>query len=333
MNAVSRYWSSGIVSNTASAMNASVPSEPTTTRRRISTGVVAIEKRLHVVAGGVLDAEFFGGSIDQRRIGLDLALDLHQSAGECRLFGGEMRIGIGCCGVDQRSGGQHDRERRQRLVGVLGRPAAHAARIVGDDAADRAGAGACGVGSESTAGRRQREIGAVEDRAGPGAQPPPAILDRDAGPIAAHVDQDAVALGLAAQARARGAEGDGFMPLPRVSEDLAHVVDAAGDHDGLGKQAVRACVGREADEVDCARQHALGTDQGAEVRGERFGGAAREPVGGTVALRRVGLGRQCADVRGEEPAHGRLPVVRGWAVSRRASASVPAAFTARGPLW
>ena len=165
-----------------------------------------------------------------------------------------------------------------------------------------------GSGPKSTAGWRQREIGAVEDRAGPGAQPPPAILDRDAGPIAAHVDQDAVALGLAAQARARGAEGDGFTALPRIREDLAHVVDAAGDHHGLGKQAVRAGVGREADQVDCPRQHALGTDQGAEVRGERVGGAAREPVGGTVALRCVGLGRQCADVRGEEPAHGRLPV-------------------------
>ena len=38
MNVVSRNWSSRIVSNTASTMNASVPSEPTISRRKMSSG-------------------------------------------------------------------------------------------------------------------------------------------------------------------------------------------------------------------------------------------------------------------------------------------------------
>ncbi len=47
----------GTVSNTASATKASVPSEPTSSRRKISSGVVGVEERAEPVAGRVLDLE------------------------------------------------------------------------------------------------------------------------------------------------------------------------------------------------------------------------------------------------------------------------------------
>ncbi len=95
MNAVKRCWSSAMVSNTASAMNASVPSEPTRRRRKIASGVVAVEECAQAVAGGVLDAELAADPGDQHGVGLDLALDLHQPGRERGLRRGEARLGAG----------------------------------------------------------------------------------------------------------------------------------------------------------------------------------------------------------------------------------------------
>ena len=57
----------GTVSKTASATKPSVPSEPTSRRRKISTGVVGVEERAEPVAGRVLDLELARGSARRAR--------------------------------------------------------------------------------------------------------------------------------------------------------------------------------------------------------------------------------------------------------------------------
>src|SRR6516165_6470911 len=54
----------------------------------------AIEKRLHVIASGILDAELFAQSRHELRVCLNLTLDLHQAGGERRLGGRELLLGI-----------------------------------------------------------------------------------------------------------------------------------------------------------------------------------------------------------------------------------------------
>ena len=87
------------VSNTASAMNASVPSEPTSSRRKISSGVVGVEERAQPVAGGVLDLELAPDPLDQLLVGADLVADLQQAGGQLGLGRGEALLGVrgGAC--------------------------------------------------------------------------------------------------------------------------------------------------------------------------------------------------------------------------------------------
>jgi ATP-dependent protease La (Lon)-like substrate-binding protein/GIY-YIG catalytic domain-containing protein len=90
--------------------------------------------------------------------------------------------------------GQHEGERRQRLVRVLRRAATHATGVVGNDAADRASRCACRIGAEAVAVREQREVCARQDRAGARSQAPSPCFDADAGPMPPHVNQNAIIL-------------------------------------------------------------------------------------------------------------------------------------------
>ena len=55
----------------------------------------------------------------------------------------------------------------------------------------------------------------------------PSLLDRDAAEVLADVDEDAVALALAVEAGAAGAEGDRDLLLAAEGEDLGDVVGVA----------------------------------------------------------------------------------------------------------
>src|SRR6516225_7250220 len=120
----------------------------------------AIEKRLHVITGRVLDTKLLAQPSYKLRISLNLALDLHQPRGERRLGGGELTLGIGLGAIDKGAGRQHEANRGQSLIGVLGGAAAHAAGIVGDDSTDGAGRSAGRIGTEPIAVTMQCEIGA-----------------------------------------------------------------------------------------------------------------------------------------------------------------------------
>ncbi len=161
-------------------------------------------------------------------VGADLVADRLEPGDQLRLGLGEALGGAGRGGVDRRPGGQDEGQRAHRRVGVPGRPAAHAARVVGDHPADGGDVGARRVGAELAPVRGEDAVGVAEQGAGldPGGLPP--VLDRDAAEVAAHVDEDAVALALAVEAGAAAAEDDGDGAAPAVVEDLGDVVRRRG---------------------------------------------------------------------------------------------------------
>src|ERR1700732_3618200 len=75
-------------------------------------------------------------------------------------------------------------------------------------------------------------------------------FDADASPMAPHVDQNAIALRLAREARTGGAERHALMLLPRICEHFAHVIHIAGDHDHFWEKAIGTCIGGKPNKID-----------------------------------------------------------------------------------
>ena len=94
-------------------------------------------------------------------------------------------------------------------------PAAHAAGVVGEHAADAGDLGARRVRADAAAVRDQAPVHAPQDGAGLHPHARPAVLDRDGFEVAPAVQQDAVGLGLAVEARATGAEHERRAGGPR----------------------------------------------------------------------------------------------------------------------
>ena len=110
--------------------------------------LVGVEEGAEAVPGRVLDLELAADPGGQLGVGADLVADRREARGELRL--GRLELGGGARrgGVDPRPRGEDEGQRAHRRVGVLGHPAAHPARVVGDDAADRGDVGARRVGAE-----------------------------------------------------------------------------------------------------------------------------------------------------------------------------------------
>ena len=75
-NAVVAWRPNGTVSNTASETNPSVPSDPTSSRLKISSGSSASRNAHQPVTGRVLDLELSPDALGQLRVGADLVADL-----------------------------------------------------------------------------------------------------------------------------------------------------------------------------------------------------------------------------------------------------------------
>ena len=132
------------------------------------------------------------------------------------------------------------------------------------------------------------------------------VQNLDAGPVAAHVDQDVGALRLSVQRGARGAEHDRPVVLAGVPEHRGDVVGGLGDHHHLRDEAVRTGVSgiphqvgklvqhlafaKEADEVfPEGVRRARGTVLGHAVDGRTAGGSRSQRVGFGVEKRHVSL--------------------------------------------
>ena len=252
--------------------------------------LVGVEEGAEPVAGRVLDLELAADARAQLLVGADLVADLGQPGGQLRLGLGEALVGAGGGGVDRRPRGQDEGHRPDRRVGVAGDAAAHAAGVVGDDAADRGDVGAGRVGAEFAPVRGEDAVGVAEHGAGldPGYRA--VLLDRDAGEVAAHVDEDAVALALAVEAGAAGAEGDRDPLLATVGEDLGDVAGLARHHHRLGEEPVGAGVGGVADDVGGAGQQPAGAEQRFQLAAQGLGDAGGDLVGSAIGCRLVDLG-------------------------------------------
>ena len=202
---------SGTVSNTASAMNASVPSEPTSRRRKISSGVVGVEERAQPVAGRVLDLELAPRPARRaRRRRAARRGSATSPAASSGSAAAKRSLGVGRGRVDHRA--------RRRA-----RTSASATRRVGVPRRRRS---ACRPSCWRS--RRRRVAMSVLAGSGPSLRPwrastrltwpstvpgrtrtrAPPSSTRDAGEVAADVDEDPVGLRLPVEARAAGAEDE-----------------------------------------------------------------------------------------------------------------------------
>ena len=221
----------------------------------------------------------------------DLVADLRQAAGELRLGVGEAALGVGVGGVDLGPGRQHEPQRAHGRVRVGGHPAAHAARVVGDHAADGREVDARRVGSEAAAVRRQDAVCVAEHRPRPHPHALAAVEHLESRPVVADVDEDAVGLRLAVEAGAGGAEGQRDRALRfEYAIRLGDVQRVARPDHRPRDQPVGARVGGVADEVGDASEHPVGADQRRELRAKRLRGSGGEligdPVGGGLGSRR-----------------------------------------------
>ena len=113
----------------------------------------------------------------------------------------------GVARVEHAAVGQHDAHAGQRVVAVLRRAAAHAAGVVGGDAADHRRVDRRRVGADLAAQRREPAVGRRADDAGLQRDRLRVVGDRAAAPAVAQQHQHRVADRLARQAGAGGAEG------------------------------------------------------------------------------------------------------------------------------
>jgi hypothetical protein len=112
----------------------------------------------------------------------------------------------GVFGIDATAIGQHQTNPGQRVIGVLRRAAAHAAGVVGDDAADFAGVDRGRIRADLAPERRQPGVGLGADHAGLQADLCALATDLATVPVIAQHDQHRIADRLPRKAGAGGAE-------------------------------------------------------------------------------------------------------------------------------
>ena len=268
--------------------------------------LVLVQEGTEPVAGRVLDPELAPDPLAQLLVGADLVAHLGKSVRQLGLGLREALRGVGGGRVDHRSRGQDEGERADRAVGVGHDSATHPAGVVGEHTADAGDVGARRIGPELAALRREHPVGVAEH--GPGLDPCPsrAVENLHPAPVPPHIDQDAVRLRLAVQARAARAEGDRDLGRARVVEHLRDVLGVASHHHGPGKQPIGARVRRVADQVDHPGEDAVLPEQSDQLAAQRLGRPRGELIRRPVIRRLIPLGRDPVNVGGEE-IHGGQP--------------------------
>ena len=138
-------------------------------------------------------------------------------------------------------------------------------------------------------------VGVAEHGPGLDAGAGAVVLDRDAAEVAAHVDENAIALALPVEAGAAGSEGDRDPLLAAVGEDPGDVAGFLRHHHRAREEPVGAGVGGVLDDVAGAAEHPVGAEQRLQLAAQRLGDAGGDLVGGPVrgdhaGRRRQGLG-------------------------------------------
>jgi len=145
-------------------------------------------------------------------------------------------------GVDPGAIGQHNAQAGQGVVGILRGTAAHAAGVVGDDAANFAGVDRGRVGADFAPERGQPRVSLRANDAGLQADLRALAANLLGVPVVPEHDQHGVADGLARQAGAGGAEGDGHLVASGQTQQFDHFVLRLNANHQLGDQPIKARV-------------------------------------------------------------------------------------------
>ena len=234
-------------------------------------GAVEVEEGIQRVAGGVLPLVLVADALAQHRIPLQPGLQLENAARQLRLPSVKLIIRVGQRGVDHRPRRQHELHGVQSVIGILLDAATHAAGIVGQDSAQRAGCDRCRVRPDLSAIRYQRAVGgrANDSRLHPDLLP--ALFYLYLTPVAGHVHQQAVGDRLSRQAGSGSAEGHGDARLLAESKERVNLLQILGLHHGLRDQPVEAGVGGAGDQLDRPDKNAILRDEAVQGQLDLFG--------------------------------------------------------------
>jgi len=144
--------------------------------------------------------------------------------------------------VQDGSVGKDQAQLLQGLVAVLGHAAAHAAGVVGQDAADLAGVDGGRVGADLLAEGGQGTVGVGADDARLEVDAAGVVVDAAAQPPFAQAQQDRIRDRLAREAGAGRAEGHVDAVLVGQSQDAGHFVFGLHVDDDLGDEPIEARV-------------------------------------------------------------------------------------------
>ncbi|MNZ69971.1 hypothetical protein D3C78_882890 [compost metagenome] len=235
--------------------------------------LVEVDQRVEREAGGVLQPVLVADPVGQRGVGAGLPAQLGQ-LGEQRAVALPEGAHAGrILAVHHRAVGQHQAQAGEGLVAVLRGAAAHAAGVVGDDAADLRRVDRRRVRADLALERRQHGVGLGADDAGLQADLRAIGADVAAVPVVAEDDQHRVADRLAGQAGAGGAEGHRHLLGVGQLEQFDHLALGLDAQHQLGDQPVEAGVGAEGQGGQRVVEAPLARDQAFDG-GEEGGGQA-----------------------------------------------------------
>ena len=101
-------------------------------------GVFVVHQRVDAVPRSVFDLELAAYAVGQFRLGHDFFTQIGKAIQNVPVGSGKDRPAFGVCRIQQRSIGQNDTGGNNGFVRVVGSAAAHAAGVVGENAADKA---------------------------------------------------------------------------------------------------------------------------------------------------------------------------------------------------
>ncbi|MNQ25418.1 hypothetical protein D3C85_386380 [compost metagenome] len=269
--------------------------------------LIEIDQGVERQAGGVLQPVFMPDLGRQCGVGAGLPAQFGQLFEQAGMGGAEARHAQWVFAIQNRAVGQYQAYAGQGVIAVVRGAAAHAAGIVGDDAADLAGVDRGRVGADLALERCQHGVGLGANHSG--LQPDLEALAADfaAVPVIAQDDQYRVADRLTGQAGAGGAEGHRHPFGTGQLEQGDHFQFGFDPDHQLRNQPIEAGVGAEGQgregvvETPFLGDQAL--DGGEEGDGQAHGRSGLFSV--RWAARRVGwcrgavlgaAGRRCASV-------------------------------------
>ncbi len=207
--------------------------------------LVVVNQRIERKAGGVLQSVLVADLRRQFGIGAGFAAQLGQLLKQRGVAVAERGNAGGIFAVDHGAVGQHDAQPGEGFVGVLRRAAAHAAGIVGDDAADLGGIDRGRIRADLALERCEHGVGIGADDAGLQADLRAAVANLAAVPVVAEHDQHRVADRLAGKAGAGGTEGHRDAFRMGQLEQRNHLGFGFDAHHQFWNQSVEACISAE----------------------------------------------------------------------------------------